>query len=108
VKKYGTARQATDDNNSTVHAHCMLDNKEHRHTLRICLLLFNCSKCYANQNTVTFILTLPVLYTSNTGSRFMPSSSLSRSFVLYPHIHVKGIRHTLTKPLIKITDNSDL
>jgi len=48
VKKYGIARQVTDDNNSTVHAHCMLDNKEHRHSLRISLLLFNGNKRYAN------------------------------------------------------------
>jgi len=34
VKKYGTARQATDDNVANVH--CMLDTEIYKHTLRIC------------------------------------------------------------------------
>ena len=34
VEKYCRARQATDDN--TAHAHCMLDNKGYKHTLRLC------------------------------------------------------------------------
>jgi hypothetical protein len=32
-KKYGTARQATDD--SMAHAHCMQDTQGYKHTLRI-------------------------------------------------------------------------
>jgi len=34
VEKYCTAGQATDDN--MAHAHCMLDTKGYKHTLKIC------------------------------------------------------------------------
>jgi hypothetical protein len=33
-RKYGTARQATDEN--MAHAHCMLDTSNYKHTLRVC------------------------------------------------------------------------
>jgi hypothetical protein len=34
MEKYGTAKQATDED--VVHAHCMLGNYSYRYTLRIC------------------------------------------------------------------------
>jgi hypothetical protein len=36
VDKYGTARQVAGNNIKTTHAHCMLDTKGYKHTLRIC------------------------------------------------------------------------
>ena len=45
-KKYGRAAQATVDN--TAHAHCMLDNKGYRHTLRICNIY-----CFTTATVVT-------------------------------------------------------
>jgi len=46
VKKYGTARQATDDN--TAHAYCMLGTSGYKHTLRIRNIC-----CFAKEKTVT-------------------------------------------------------
>ena len=54
VEKYCRAGQATDD--SIAHAHCMLDTKGYKHTLRICN-----NYCFPTAILVTFIRTLRVL-----------------------------------------------
>jgi len=61
VEKCGTAGQATDDN--VAHAHCMLDTKGYKPTLRICI-----NYCFSTATVVkrtllnvTFIRTLSVL-----------------------------------------------
>jgi hypothetical protein len=46
VEKPGTTRQATDEN--MAHTHCMLDNHDYRHTLRICN-----TYCFCTETVVT-------------------------------------------------------
>ena len=61
MEKYGTARQATDDN--IAHAHCMLDNEVSRHALRICI--YYCSTAKMGAQTRPDI-TLHIHYVTHT------------------------------------------
>jgi hypothetical protein len=61
VGKYFAAGQAIDD--GTAHAHCMLDTKDSRHTLRTCntYCFFNSNGGCTNAPQCYVIRTLPVL-----------------------------------------------
>ena len=66
MEKYGTVRQATDDNtrHSTANAHCMLDNQDYKHTLRIRnhYCFSSATMVTRKRLNITFIHTLQVLF----------------------------------------------
>jgi len=73
VEKYSISVQATDDN--MVPAHCMLDTKGYKHTLRICTnfpLLQSCKNApqYCDYNILPFLLSVSMFGLQE--SRFVP------------------------------------
>ena len=69
-KKYHRARPATDDNNNTAHAHCILDTYGYKHTLRIyntnCLFhhngYTNAPQCYVIRTLLVLLRLAPISY----------------------------------------------
>jgi len=62
VEKYGTARQATDDNTSQ--AHCTPDNKGYKHTYSVMksFLLFHCNNGCTKAPQYYVTGTLPISF----------------------------------------------
>ena len=102
VEKYGTDRQATDDN---MHALCVLDTSGYKHTLRICntYCFFHCNNGCTKRTHCYFILTLSFFLLLVTRRTLWPIQRHSVHLWIFPRDKDDLSMKLATYPIIVMT-----